>query len=54
MSRMLMAMQDPNEVGLGSMPVIKPSHTLLVVSPDEALCENVPCPNVCLTDELLY
>lgn len=36
------------------MPVIEPSIVSLIVSPDEALCEHVHCPNIeChCTDEL--
>lgn len=55
LARALAVMQDPDMVGLGSMPSIEPSVAALIVSPDEALRENVRCPNVeCRrTDELL-
>ncbi|KAL2087971.1 hypothetical protein ACEWY4_016799 [Coilia grayii] len=55
MSRILAAMQDPDAVVLGNMPVIESSVASLIVSPDEALRECVRCPNTeCRrTDELL-
>ncbi len=51
----LAVMQDPETVGLGSMPPIESSGAALIVSPDEVLRVNVRCPNVeCrCTDELL-
>ncbi len=55
LARTLAVMQDPETVGLGSMPPIESSVAALIVSPDEALRENVRCPNVeCRrTDEFL-
>ncbi len=55
LARTLAVMQDPETVGLDSMPPIESSVAALIVSPDEVLRENVRCPNVeCRrTDELL-
>lgn len=44
-SRMLADMSTPDAVGLGAMPALEPCVASLIVSPDEALRQDVRCPN---------
>ena len=44
-ARMLADMSSPDATGLGSMPAVEPCVASLIVSPDEALRQDVRCPN---------
>ncbi|KAK2894856.1 hypothetical protein Q8A67_012085 [Cirrhinus molitorella] len=54
-ARTLTAMADSQEKGLGNMPSVEPCFSSLIVSPDEALKQELRCPNPeCRrTDDLL-
>ncbi|XDV25256.1 hypothetical protein PO909_029202 [Leuciscus waleckii] len=54
-ARTLAAMAEAEEKGLGNMPPVEPCVSSLIVSPDEALRQNLRCPNPeCRrTDDLL-
>ncbi len=51
----LVAMADAKEKALGNMPSVEPCLSSLIVSPDEALKQELHCPNPeCRrTDDLL-